>query len=63
MIHPRSGDAPHRGRSHGPRIDLVVDSWIATVRRLVIDALSPDELATLGQISKRILDRLDNLSP
>ena len=35
---------------------------VATVRRLVIDALSPDELATLGQISDRILDQLDNES-
>jgi DNA-binding MarR family transcriptional regulator len=35
---------------------------VATVRRLVIDALSPDELATLGQISQRILDQLDNES-
>jgi DNA-binding MarR family transcriptional regulator len=35
---------------------------VATVRRLVIDALSPDELATLGQISLRILDQLDNQS-
>ena len=33
---------------------------VATVRRLVIDALSPDELATLGQISQRIIDQLDN---
>ena len=35
---------------------------VATVRRLVIDALSPDELATLGQISQRILDQMDNES-
>jgi DNA-binding MarR family transcriptional regulator len=35
---------------------------VATVRRLVIDALSPDELATLGRISDRILDQLDNAS-
>jgi DNA-binding MarR family transcriptional regulator len=35
---------------------------VATVRRLVIDALSPDELAALGQISQRILDQLDNES-
>ena len=35
---------------------------VATIRRLVIDALSPDELATLGQISDRILDQLDNES-
>jgi DNA-binding MarR family transcriptional regulator len=36
---------------------------VATVRRLVIDALSPDELAALGQISQRILDRLDSAPP
>jgi DNA-binding MarR family transcriptional regulator len=35
---------------------------VATVRRLVIDALSPDELATLGRIADRILDQLDNAS-
>jgi hypothetical protein len=35
---------------------------VATVRRLVIDALSPDELQALGQISQRILDQLDNES-
>jgi DNA-binding MarR family transcriptional regulator len=35
---------------------------VATVRRLVIDVLSPDELATLGRISYRILDQLDNAS-
>jgi DNA-binding MarR family transcriptional regulator len=35
---------------------------VATVRRLVIDALRSDELATLGQISQRILDQLDNES-
>jgi DNA-binding MarR family transcriptional regulator len=34
---------------------------VATVRRLVIDALSAEELATLGQISNRILDQLDNV--
>jgi DNA-binding MarR family transcriptional regulator len=35
---------------------------VAAVRRLVVDALSPDELATLGRISDRILDQLDNVS-
>jgi DNA-binding MarR family transcriptional regulator len=35
---------------------------VAAVRRLVIDALSPDELATLGRIADRILDQLDSPS-
>jgi DNA-binding MarR family transcriptional regulator len=33
---------------------------VATVRRLVIDPLGPDDLATLGRISSRILTQLDN---
>jgi hypothetical protein len=32
----------------------------ATVRRLVIDALGPDELATFARLSNRILEQLDN---
>ena len=32
---------------------------VATVRRLVIDVLAPEELATLGRLSARILERLD----
>jgi DNA-binding MarR family transcriptional regulator len=44
-------------------IEAAAPKHVATVRRLVIDALSPDELATLGQISNRILDQLDNTSP
>jgi DNA-binding MarR family transcriptional regulator len=43
-------------------IAAAAPNHVATVRRLVIDALSPDELATLGQISQRILDQLDNES-
>jgi DNA-binding MarR family transcriptional regulator len=43
-------------------ITAAAPQHVATVRRLVIDALSPDELATLGQISQRILDQLDNES-
>jgi DNA-binding MarR family transcriptional regulator len=42
-------------------IDAAAPKHVATVRRLVIDALSPDELAALGRISNRILDRLDNV--
>jgi DNA-binding MarR family transcriptional regulator len=44
-------------------VEAAAPRHVATVRRLVIDVLSPDELATLGQISNRILDRLDNASP
>ncbi len=43
-------------------ITAAAPQHVATVRRLVIDALSPDELATLGQISQRILNQLDNES-
>ncbi|MEU6347193.1 MarR family transcriptional regulator [Streptomyces sp. NPDC046977] len=32
---------------------------VAAVRRLVVDALTPAELAMLGQISDRILERLE----
>jgi DNA-binding MarR family transcriptional regulator len=41
-------------------INAAAPKHVATVRRLVIDALSPGELATLAQLSNRILDRLDN---
>jgi DNA-binding MarR family transcriptional regulator len=41
-------------------IEAAAPQHVATVRRLVIDALSPDELATLAQISGRILQQLDN---
>jgi DNA-binding MarR family transcriptional regulator len=43
-------------------IQAAAPQHVAMVRRLVIDALSPDELATLGQISQRLLDQLDNES-
>jgi len=33
---------------------------VATVRRLVIDTLTPDELATLARISDRIIQRIDD---
>lgn len=32
---------------------------VATVRRLVVDVLDPAELATLGRLSRRIIDNLD----
>lgn len=41
-------------------IEAAAPLHVATVRRLVIDALTPEELATLAQISGRILERLDN---
>jgi DNA-binding MarR family transcriptional regulator len=41
-------------------IEAAAPKHVATVRRLVIDALSPDELATLATIYGRILDRLDD---
>ncbi|WP_188192098.1 MarR family winged helix-turn-helix transcriptional regulator [Nonomuraea sp. SYSU D8015] len=44
-------------------IEAAAPKHVAAVRRLVIDALTPDELATLERISNRILDRLDNASP
>ncbi|MEQ4725437.1 MarR family winged helix-turn-helix transcriptional regulator [Nonomuraea sp. B19D2] len=44
-------------------IEAAAPQHVATVRRLVIDALSPDELAMLAQISNRLLEQLDNVSP
>ena len=40
-------------------IKAAAPKHVATVRRLVIDALSPRDLATLARISNRILERLD----
>jgi DNA-binding MarR family transcriptional regulator len=45
---------------HGRKaIDAAAPLHVATVRRLVIDVLTPEELATLGQLSARILERID----
>ncbi len=41
-------------------IEAAAPQHVALVRRLVIDALSPDELATLAVISDHILERLDD---
>ncbi|MCW6003603.1 MarR family transcriptional regulator [Micromonospora sp. CPCC 205371] len=41
-------------------IEAAAPHHVATVRRLVIDPLGPDDLATLGRISGRILENLDN---
>jgi DNA-binding MarR family transcriptional regulator len=47
----------------GDAIQAAAPHHVAAIRRLVIDALSPDELANLAQISTRILDNMENASP
>jgi DNA-binding MarR family transcriptional regulator len=42
-------------------IEAAAPHHVATVRRLVIDALTPEEFAALDRISNRILDHLDHL--
>ncbi|MEH1123173.1 MarR family winged helix-turn-helix transcriptional regulator [Micromonospora sp. CPCC 206061] len=44
-------------------IEAAAPHHVATVRRLVIDRLSPDDLAALGRISDHILEQLDNIAP
>lgn len=41
-------------------IQAAAPHHVGTVRRLVIDALGPDDLATLARISTQILDQIDN---
>ena len=41
-------------------IQAAAPHHVGTVRRLVIDALGPDDLATLARISTRILGHLDD---
>ncbi|TDC73153.1 MarR family transcriptional regulator [Micromonospora sp. KC606] len=41
-------------------IQAAAPHHVSTVRRLVIDALDPDDLATLARISNLILDQLDS---
>jgi DNA-binding MarR family transcriptional regulator len=41
-------------------IEAAAPKHVATVRRLVIDVLTPDELATLAKIYGHILERLDD---
>ena len=43
-------------------IEAAAPKHVATVRRMVVDVLSEDELATLARISERILQRLDDES-
>jgi DNA-binding MarR family transcriptional regulator len=40
-------------------IGAAAPKHVVTVRRLVIDALSPEELASLGHISSRVLEQID----
>lgn len=44
-------------------IEAAAPQHVAMVRRLVIDALGPEDLAALARLSNRILERLDNLPP
>jgi DNA-binding MarR family transcriptional regulator len=41
-------------------IEAAAPHHAATVRRFVVDVLSPEELVTLGHLSRRILDHLDD---
>jgi DNA-binding MarR family transcriptional regulator len=40
-------------------IEAAAPKHVATVRRLVLDALSPEEFAELGRLSDRILEHVD----
>jgi DNA-binding MarR family transcriptional regulator len=40
-------------------IEAAAPKHVVTVRRLVIDALGPEDLAALGRISGRVLERID----
>jgi DNA-binding MarR family transcriptional regulator len=44
-------------------IEAAAPHHVATVRRLVIDALKPDELATFARLSNRILEQMDDVPP
>ncbi|WP_129664989.1 MarR family winged helix-turn-helix transcriptional regulator [Phytoactinopolyspora endophytica] len=44
-------------------IEAAAPHHVAMVRRLFIDALSPDELDTLARLSNRVLEQLDNVPP
>lgn len=44
-------------------IEAAAPHHVATVRRLVVDPLGADDLATLGRISNRILKHLDDVAP
>lgn len=40
-------------------IDAAAPKHVATVRRLVVDALSPEEFQTLGDLSERLLSHIE----
>jgi DNA-binding MarR family transcriptional regulator len=42
-------------------IEAAAPHHVATVRRLVLDALTPEEFATLGRLSACILDHMDDV--
>jgi len=44
-------------------IEAAAPHHVDTIRRLVIDPIGPDDVATLGRISNRILEQLDNMAP
>jgi DNA-binding MarR family transcriptional regulator len=44
-------------------IEAAAPHHVETVRRLVIDALTPEDFAALGRINTRILDHLDQTPP
>ncbi|MFC5731647.1 MULTISPECIES: MarR family winged helix-turn-helix transcriptional regulator [Nocardioides] len=43
-------------------IEAAAPRHVALVRRLVIDVLTADELATLARLSQRVIDRLEDAS-
>jgi DNA-binding MarR family transcriptional regulator len=46
--------------AHGREIiEAAAPKHVVTIRRLVIDALTPEELAELERLSNRILERVD----
>lgn len=44
-------------------IEAAAPHHVETVRRVIFDALTPDEVAALGAISRRVLDRLAAEAP
>ncbi|MEU5153812.1 MarR family transcriptional regulator [Glycomyces sp. NPDC021274] len=44
-------------------IEAAAPKHVAAVRRLVLDAISPEELDTLGDIATRIVKHLDETAP
>ena len=41
-------------------IEAAAPRHVETVRRLVFDALSPDQVSALAEVSERILEQLDS---